>query len=99
MHLPHNHFSASIRLAILAVVGLASSASALADQRPFVDRFNAISLVASTVPSNGDVNPYGIAVIPKSIGSLNRGNILISNFNNSANLQGTGTTIVQLSPA
>jgi DNA-binding beta-propeller fold protein YncE len=27
------------------------------------------------------------------------GNILISNFNNSANLQGTGTTIVQISPS
>jgi hypothetical protein len=26
------------------------------------------------------------------------GNLLISNFNNSANLQGTGTTIVQISP-
>lgn len=57
-----------------------------------------ISVVASTVPSNGDVNPYGIARVPESSGALVQGNILVSNFNNSANLQGTGTTIVQISP-
>jgi len=57
-----------------------------------------ISEVASTVPSNGDLNPYGVAVVPTTTGSLVRGNILVSNFNNSQNLQGTGTTIVQISP-
>jgi hypothetical protein len=57
-----------------------------------------ISVVASTVPANGDVNPYGIVRVPKSSGSLVAGNILISNFNNSSNLQGTGTTIVQIAP-
>jgi hypothetical protein len=58
-----------------------------------------IKTVASTVPSNGDVNPYGVARVPTTTGSLVKGNILISNFNNSANLQGTGTTIVQISPS
>ena len=53
----------------------------------------------STVPGNGDVNPYGVAVVPRSIGRLVKGDILVSNFNNKANLQGTGTTIVQLSPS
>jgi hypothetical protein len=57
-----------------------------------------IKTIASTVPSNGDVNPYGIAVVPATVGSLTQGNILITNFNNSTNLQGTGTTIVQISP-
>ena len=57
-----------------------------------------ISVVGSTVPANGDVNPYGIVRIPRSSGSLLQGNILISNFNNSNNLQGTGTTIVQIAP-
>lgn len=33
------------------------------------------------------------------MGTLKRGNILVSNFNNVQNLQGTGTTIVQISPA
>jgi predicted lipoprotein with Yx(FWY)xxD motif len=53
----------------------------------------------STVPGNGDVNPYGVAVVPRSIGHLVKSDILVSNFNNKANLQGTGTTIVQLSPS
>ena len=57
-----------------------------------------VSPVASTVPANGDVNPYGVAVVPASVGTLHRGDVLVSNFNDSANLQGTGTTIVQISP-
>jgi hypothetical protein len=57
-----------------------------------------IIVVASTVPGNGDVNPYGIVRVPKTTGALVAGNILVSNFNNSANLQGTGTTIVQIAP-
>jgi hypothetical protein len=44
------------------------------------------------------VNPYGVAVVPKTIGDQVMGNVLISNFNNSANAQGQGTTIVQLTP-
>jgi hypothetical protein len=56
----------------------------------------------STIPANGDLNPYGVAFVPSRFpgGHLNPGDILVSNFNNSANQQGTGTTIlrVQLSP-
>jgi hypothetical protein len=57
--------------------------------------------VISTVPANGDLNPYGVAFVPKGFpkgGSLNPGDILVSNFNNSANAQGTGTTIVRITP-
>jgi hypothetical protein len=57
-----------------------------------------IATVASTVPSNGDVNPYGVAVVPASIGNLVKGHILVSNFNNSSNLQGAGSTIVDIAP-
>ena len=35
---------------------------------------------------------------PRTKAALVRGDVLISNFNNSKNLQGTGTTIVQVSP-
>ncbi|MGC1438883.1 MAG: hypothetical protein WA847_23510 [Terriglobales bacterium] len=58
-----------------------------------------ITKVASTIPSNGDLNPYGVASVPTTTGSLTKGNILVSNFNNSQNLQGTGTTIVQITPS
>jgi hypothetical protein len=53
--------------------------------------------VLSTVPSNGDVNPYGVAFVPAGFptgGLLQPGDILVSNYNNAQNLQGTGTTIV-----
>ena len=56
---------------------------------------------ATTVPANGDVNPYGVAFVPSGFpsgGALNPGDVLVSNFNNSKNLQGTGTTIVSVTP-
>jgi hypothetical protein len=55
---------------------------------------------ASTVPPNGDVNPYGVAFVQRTVpsdGMLQQGDVLISNFNNAQNLQGTGTTIVRVS--
>jgi hypothetical protein len=55
----------------------------------------------TTVPANGDVNPYGIAVVPAGFpagGMLSPGQILVSNFNNKTNTQGTGTTIVAITP-
>ena len=54
----------------------------------------------STVPANGDVNPYGVAFVPRNFdtgsGPLKHGDILVSNFNNGGNLQGTGTTIARV---
>src|SRR5262249_47780701 len=64
----------------------------------FIGGFFSNTAISSTVPGNGDVNPYGVAVVPASSGSLVQGNILVSNFNNINNLQGTGTTIVQITP-
>jgi hypothetical protein len=94
-----SRFKPDLNLAILAVAALAVSAGVLAaNKQVFLDRLDTINLVGSTVPNNGDINPYGVAVIRNSVGSLKSGNILISNFNNSNNQQGTGTTIVQVSP-
>ena len=64
----------------------------------FLASLSVATTIGSTVPPNGDVNPYGIATVPWSTGDLVRGDTLISNFNASSNLQGTGTTVVQLSP-
>ena len=55
----------------------------------------------STVPANGDVNPYGVAFVPRGFpddGLLHAGDVIVANFNNSQNLQGTGTTIVRANP-
>jgi hypothetical protein len=65
----------------------------------FLARLRAVRTIASTVPSNGDVNPYGIVVIRHSAGRLHAGDILVSNFNDKANLQGTGSTIAEITPA
>lgn len=57
---------------------------------------------ATTVPTSGDQNPYGVAFVPDGVapgGLLVPGAVLASNFNASSNLQGTGSTIVQISPA
>lgn len=55
----------------------------------------------STSPSNGDLNPYGIAFVPDNVatgGKLAKGDVLVSNFNNNTNAQGTGTTIEEIAP-
>ncbi|MFF3002351.1 hypothetical protein ACFVTF_06030 [Kitasatospora sp. NPDC057940] len=83
-------------------VGLTAAAPPAGDQKPFLDGLNTVSTVASTVPENGDLNPYGTFTIRESVGDLHRGNVLVSNFNNSANPpageQGKGTTLVQITP-
>ncbi len=82
---------------ILAASGT-FAASASASPMSFIGGLSHTKVVASTVPANGDVNPYGVAVVPRSTGDLYSGDVLVSNFNDKANAQGTGTTIVQVSP-
>jgi hypothetical protein len=83
---------------LLAGTGVAASAASAGGSPAFVGPLHRVTTLASTVPANGDVNPYGVAVIPRSTGNLGPGNILVSNFNDKANVQGTGTTIVQITP-
>ena len=80
-------------LGILLVMNVNVAYAQQSSARP-----HSITTISSTIPSNGDINPYGVFRIPGSVGLLKKGNILVSNFNNSANLQGTGTTLVQIAP-
>jgi hypothetical protein len=60
-----------------------------------------LPLQVSTVPSNGDLNPYGLAFVPPNFpsgGSLSPGELLISNFNDTS-LQGRGSTIITIDPS
>jgi hypothetical protein len=100
MFFTHRIFRASAVAAGAAAVAFAVSPAAQAGgpPPPFIGQFHKIKTIASTVPHNGDVNPYGVAVVRHSQGHLVQGNVLVSNFNNSKNLQGTGTTIVQITP-
>jgi len=84
------------RLLVLLVVG-SVSLTALGDDRKFLPH----QIVSSTVPASGDQNPYGVAFVPKEFpdgGTIAPGDVLVSNFNNGMNFQGTGTTIISLVP-
>src|SRR5579864_2086591 len=87
-----------LRWAAVVVVVVATACAASAASESFMGPFSTITTLGSTVPLNGDVNPYGVAQVPVSTGNLVQGHILISNFNNSSNAQGTGTTIMDVDP-
>lgn len=86
---------------LVFVAAAISAFSSAAPAAPPVIPFLPSPQNISTVPPNGDVNPYGVAFVPDGFnnggGPLQPGDILVSNFNNSSNLQGTGTTIVRIS--
>jgi hypothetical protein len=85
-------------LALTATLSLTSVLGAAAHAH---DAFIPKAITSSTMPANGDVNPYGVAFVPRGFpagGKIAEGDVLVSNFNNGANSQGTGTTIIQFSP-
>src|SRR5580658_5020843 len=87
---------------LTAITLLVSATGIVLAQRDRDDAFLPSPVrTVSTVPANGDVNPYGVAFVPDNFqtgsGPLKHGDILVSNYNNSANQQGTGTTIVRIS--
>src|SRR5476649_2764113 len=97
------------RFGVFAAAGLAAAmvvlvpmAAGRGKSATFLGSLGMPTLVASTVPVSGpgagDLNPYGVAVVPRTTGSLVRGRVLVSNFNASDNTQGTGTTIMQVDP-
>jgi len=87
---------ASVKTAVFALLSLSATLAAQTTQ----SIFPLLPQSVSTIPSNGDVNPYGVAFGPKTLppggGILQPGDILVSNFNNSQNLQGLGTTILRI---
>ena len=93
-HRPRRAWIGGIALAIASI-----AAPAIADDAGWLHSLHAQTPLASTVPDNGDVNPYAVVVAPVSAGRVREGDVLVSNFNNSGNLQGLGTTIVSYSPS
>lgn len=81
----------------LMVAAIQTTPAIAGEPPPFLPNI----IISSTIPENGDLNPYGVAFVPPEFasgGPLKPGDILVSNFNNSNNVQGMGTTIISLTP-
>lgn len=85
-------------LSLMFMILATGICTAQTQNRSFIKSLDTITTLSTTIPSNGDVNPYGIARVARTKGALIEGQFLVSNFNNGSNLQGTGTTIVQIAP-
>jgi len=72
-----------------------------ADAAPagFLETIHKHVTLTSSVTDNGDLNPYAVVVAPVSAGKIQKDDVLVDNFNNISNLQGTGTTIVLYRPS
>jgi hypothetical protein len=87
---------ACVTLALVAL-GFVSLDRARADD----SKTQIVPVQASTIPANGDLNPYGVTFVPAGFptgGATSAGDVLVSNFNAKNNVQGTGTTIVRVTP-
>lgn len=83
----------------LAAPTLAISSNAAAEPKGLLETIKRHSLLTSTVPANGDQNPYAIVIAPVSAGKIQKDEVLADNFNDRNNLQGLGTTIVKYNMA
>jgi hypothetical protein len=102
MSVRHRVVAAVAAVGAVTTATLAASSMALAapsSPHSYISNFHKLRTIASTIPHNGDLNPYGIFVVRANERRLRAGNILISNFNAKSNLQGTGSTIVEISPS
>lgn len=68
-------------------------------RKGFLETIHRHITLDSTIPDNGDVNPYAVVVAPVSAGTIEKGDVLIDNFNAITNLQGTGTSIMDYRPS
>jgi len=90
----------TLKMFAAALACLVGAGTVLAGEDAFLPQsVRPANTVPSTGPSAGDQNPYGVAFVPQGFpsgGPLNPGDILVSNFNAASNLQGSGTTIMDV---
>lgn len=85
--------------AFLVLLSVGTAGAALADgPQGFLEGVRKHITLTSTVTDNGDLNPYAVVVAPVSAGKIQKDDVLVDNFNDVSNLQGTGTTIVDYNP-
>ena len=91
------HGSCLALLTACAWVPLAARQAVSANFEAFLPQYR----VSSTIPGNGDLNPYGVAFVPAGFpggGIISPGDVLVSNFNDIINCQGQGTTVIKFTP-
>ena len=88
----------ALMAAAASAVALVAAGTAYADPQGFLETVHKHTTLINTVPDNGDQNPYALVVAPVSAGTVKKDDVLVDNFNNSTNLQGTGSTIVDYHP-
>jgi hypothetical protein len=86
-------------IALIAAPALTVGAALGGEPQGFLETIHRHIMRTSTVTENGDLNPYAIVIAPVSIGKVQKDDVLITNFNNVSNLQGTGGTIIDYTPA
>ena len=87
------------RLMLTLTLSAAFSMPVFAESKGLLETIHRHKFLTSMIPGNGDVNPYAVVIAPVSVGVIEKDDVLIDNFNNISNLQGTGTTIVQYRPS
>ena len=80
-----SHILGRIAMVAIPTAGIALAPAVAAASGPFIGGLSHVTTLGSTVPHNGDVNPYGMAVVTENWGDLVAGNVLVSNFNAASN--------------
>jgi hypothetical protein len=84
---------------LVACAAPLATRSAAAEPAGMLETVHHHRTLTTTVTDNGDLNPYAIVVATATVGHIQKGDVLVDNFNNISNLQGTGGTIVDYNPA
>jgi hypothetical protein len=88
--------SRTLTIALLSVLALGARAD---EPKGFLETIHRHSTLTTTITENGDLNPYAVVVAPVSAGKIQKDDVLVTNFNDVSNLQGTGTTIILYRPS
>jgi len=96
-------------LAVLAALGASATVAVVTATSSAAPAYGAMATggigaapdktVASLIAPDGDRDPFGIAIVPLTMGKLTAGNLLVAEFGDKQGTAGAGTTILQVNPA
>ena len=92
-------YGARLFKGLLCSLLISTAGTAIAEPQGMLETIKKHKFLTSTIPENGDVNPYAVIVAPVSAGAIEKDDVLVDNFNDISNLQGTGTTIIRYRPS